>query len=290
MKKFPWFPIVVIVLAFAKANTLQAQQQVKGIATYKSLTKFNLPKDTTMQKQAESDPMIRQIMEQLEKGNTSEYQLFFTPQESYYSKMVELAKPEAKKMGISVSVSAGDGIGATIYKDIAKGRYLKEGNIMGKDFLIEDALETYAWQLQSESKKIGQYTCYKAIYKPVKKEKEQSEQEKAKKEDAPKGLLASMPERDNTLTAWYTPDIAISNGPGEYHGLPGLILEINTVDTTILCTSIEMNPAKGFELKKPKGGKAVTQKEFDTINEKKMNELKQRQGSNGGFIFQSFGN
>ena len=131
MKKFSWFPVVFILFAFAKANTLQAQQQIKGIATYKSLTKLNMPKDTTMQKKAESDPMVRKILEQLEKGSTQEYQLFFTARESSYGKIQELAKPEAKKSGISFSISASDGIGSTIYKDITKGRYLKEGNIMG---------------------------------------------------------------------------------------------------------------------------------------------------------------
>jgi GLPGLI family protein len=27
-------------------------------------------------------------------------------------------------------------------------------------------------------------------------------------------------------TAWYTPQIPVSNGPRNYHGLPGLIMEV----------------------------------------------------------------
>jgi GLPGLI family protein len=224
-------------------------------------------------------------MEQLQKGSTNEYQLFFTAAGSSYGKIQELAKPEAKKDGISISFSASDGLGSTIYKDIAQAKYIKQGNIMGKDFVIEGALQTYSWELQSESKKIGQYTCYKATYKPVKEEKEEKEED-----EAPTGLLASMPERDNTITAWYTPELAVSNGPGEYHGLPGLILEINSADTTILCSSIEMNPSKGFEIKKPKEGKRVSQIEFDAIQKKKMEEMQERRGGKNGVIIESFGN
>lgn len=287
MKNFTRTLVVFICFAFAKANTAQAQSQIKGIATYQSLTKFNMPKDTTMEKRAESDPMVRQIMEQLQKGSTNEYQLFFTAAESSYGKMQELAKPEAKKDGISISFSASNGLGSTIYKDIAQAKYIKQGNIMGKDFVIEGDLQTYSWELQSESKKIGQYTCYKATYKPVKKP---AEEEDKKENEAPKGLLASMPERDNTITAWYTPELAVSNGPGEYHGLPGLILEINSADTTILCSSIEMNPSKGFEIKKPKEGKRVSQEQFDAIQKKKMEEMQERRGGKNGVIIESFGN
>ena len=39
--------------------------------------------------------------------------------------------------------------------------------------------------------------------------------------------------REITVTAWYTPQIPINQGPGEYWGLPGLILEINADKTTI---------------------------------------------------------
>jgi GLPGLI family protein len=40
--------------------------------------------------------------------------------------------------------------------------------------------------------------------------------------------------KDVTITAWYTPEIP-NQGPENYWGLPGLILEINDGKTVILC-------------------------------------------------------
>mgnify|MGYP000672256811 CR=1 FL=1 len=76
-----------------------------------------------------------------------------------------------------------------------------------------------------------------------------------------------------TTTAWYTLDIPLSHGPSEYWGLPGLILEINDGDLTILCSKIVLNPEKGVAIEKPKTGKKVTQAEFDAIQEKKTQEM-----------------
>lgn len=291
MKNFTWSTIVVICFAFAKANTTQAQQDFKGIATYLAHTKFAMKEDSTMTKQAESDPRIKKLMEQLKKGSQQEYVLSFTRNESSYSKVEELARPTGDKGAISFSFGAGSGLGSTIYKDIAKNTFTKQGNIMGKDFVIEDKLPSYAWELQQETKKIGQYNCFKAIYKPVEKKAEEKEQTDKEKEEAPTGVLSSFIERDNTITAWYTPELAISNGPGEYHGLPGLILEITSDETVILCTAIEMNPSKGFELKIPKDGKKISQADFDALEKKKMDEMMEKQGGNkkGGFFIQTIG-
>ena len=40
------------------------------------------------------------------------------------------------------------------------------------------------------------------------------------------------------VEAWYTLDIPVSHGPGEFWGLPGLILEVSAGNTTMLCSKI----------------------------------------------------
>ena len=84
------------------------------------------------------------------------------------------------------------------------------------------------------------------------------------------------------ITAWYTLDIPVSNGPADYWGLPGLILEVSQGDTTMLCTKIVMNPKDAVEIKSPTKGKVVTQSEFDDIFEEKMMEMRERYGRGRG--------
>ena len=83
------------------------------------------------------------------------------------------------------------------------------------------------------------------------------------------------------VTAWYAPEIPISQGPDNYWGLPGLILEVSDEKTVILCSKIVMNTKDKKEIKEPGKGKVVSQKEFDEVMLKKMEEL-QQMSPNGG--------
>ena len=76
------------------------------------------------------------------------------------------------------------------------------------------------------------------------------------------------------IEAWYTPQIPVSHGPGEYTGLPGLILEVSADNTTILCSKIVMNPEDKTKIEAPSKGKEVTKKEYQNIVQKKMAEMR----------------
>ncbi|WP_213521038.1 GLPGLI family protein [Nonlabens sp.] len=291
MKNYNLSMLLFVVFAFAKAYTLQAQNDFKAKATYVALTKINIPEDSTNNKKAESNPMIKQLMEQLKKGSTQEYILEFTRTESSYDKVKELKKPGGPS-GMSISFSATGGVGSTVYKNLLEKTYIKQGNIMGKDFVIKDVLPSYEWQLLSESKMIGKYNCFKAIYLPIKKEQEIDEEEEledGEEEESGTSLLSMVKESDRTITAWYTPDIPVSNGPGEFHGLPGLIVEIQINETTILLKGIEINPKEGLELKKPKAGKKINQKDFDALQKKKMEERMENRGNGKGVYIETIG-
>jgi len=72
-----------------------------------------------------------------------------------------------------------------------------------------------------------------------------------------------------TITAWYTPQIPVNQGPKEYWGLPGLILEVSFDKTMLLATKIILNPKDKKPLKTPDKGKVVTQAEYDKNSSKK---------------------
>jgi GLPGLI family protein len=88
------------------------------------------------------------------------------------------------------------------------------------------------------------------------------------------------------ITAWYTPEIPVNQGPEGYWGLPGLILEVNDGKTIILCSKVVMNAKEKVEIKAPNKGKEVTQKEYDEIVTAKMKEMQEmRRSGNGGMRF-----
>ena len=104
-----------------------------------------------------------------------------------------------------------------------------------------------------------------------------------KKEEIKPSLFKMQEPKDKMITAWYTPEIPVSFGPNNYWGLPGLILEINEPELIILCSKVVLN-TKGATIKAPNKGKKVSQKEFDTIQKKKYDSMK---NDDGVIIFQT---
>ena len=75
------------------------------------------------------------------------------------------------------------------------------------------------------------------------------------------------------------------NGPGEYWGLPGLILEVNAGRTTILCTEIVLNPSEKQAIEAPTKGKEITREKYNETVKIKMEEMRQNfqgRGNGGG--------
>ncbi len=84
------------------------------------------------------------------------------------------------------------------------------------------------------------------------------------------------------VTAWFTPQIPVSNGPGEYAGLPGLILEMNMHRTTILCSKIVLSTKAGETIEAPEKGDEVTREQYNKIVKEKMEEMRENFRGSGG--------
>jgi GLPGLI family protein len=166
---------------------------------------------------------------------------------------------------------------------------------MGKEFLIQDSLPNLQWKMEGETRVIGGYNCFKATAVRV-ASKTDFRNFRPKKEDAAATKPADAAKKTNLMdaldmpketiiTAWYTPEIPVNQGPENYWGLPGLILEVNDGKTVILCSKVVLNPKVKTEIKAATKGKVTTQKEFDEIVLKKMEEFRdmnQGRGGNGG--------
>ncbi len=139
----------------------------------------------------------------------------------------------------------------------------------------------WKWELLSETKKIGDYTCYKAqSVKRVTEEEIAEFKENQKKQNDGKTVFFSMSEpKDKTTTVWYTPDIPVSQGPADFWGLPGLILEANFDNTTLLCSKVILNPKNKTEIKKLKKGKKVTKAEYDKIINEQLEQMSDGKGN-----------
>jgi len=184
--------------------------------------------------------------------------------------------------------------GGPVFKDISSKKSLESREFMGKKFLISNDQDRIKWVLEKEQKMIGNYLCFKAtarLKKPktmtsawrnAEKDSNQKKENDAKQEDKDGESDKKVEKLDEvvvnaeveTITAWYTPQIPVSHGPAEYGGLPGLILELTTGSTVMLCTKVVMNPEKRIEISAPTKGESVTRNEFDNIVEVKVKEMR----------------
>lgn len=174
----------------------------------------------------------------------SEFTLHFNANESIFieNEKIEIKKSKNGETDVVKKTLLSEG---NLYKNLKNKTYVQEADIYGKDFLIADYIKPLNWKIHAETKKIGNYICQKAsAVEPVSNvELERYEQnlKKNKKLHLPDDFEKPRPINH---VVWFTSQIPVSNGPGCYFGLPGLILEASDGKTTSLCNKIILNPKK----------------------------------------------
>lgn len=297
--------ILLFFFALVYTNTF-AQKDFQGMAVYESKTSTSDFKARFEGNKSITPDMQKMMEERMKKMFEKTFVLNFDKSASIYK---EEEKLEASNQGGGFRMmSSMTGGGGTYYKNVKDKTYSVDKDFMGKEFLVKDSLASLNWKMEAETRVIGGYTCYKATavkaasktdfrnFRPKKEEaaqkdspkkEETAQQEKPK--EAPKTSFMDALElpKEITITAWYTPEIPVSQGPEGYWGLPGLILEVNDGKTIILCSKVVLNPKEKTEIKAPSKGKTVSQNEYDEIVVKKMEEFREmNQGRSGGGGFQ----
>ena len=292
MKKI-FFVSILMVSGFINAQNFQ------GMAVYESKTSTSDMTSNFRGNREITPEMQKQIEKRMKAMFEKTFVLTFDKNASTY---VEEEKIEAAgQQGGFRMMSSMMGGGGTHYKNVKEKIFSVDKEFAGKEFLVQDSLPKLDWKLSGETKKIGNYMCFKATaVRPVsqsdfrnfrrKKEdekKEEVKQEETKTEEKKQDRNTNFMDqwevpKEIVVTAWYTPDIPINQGPENYWGLPGLILEVSDGKTVILCSKIVINPKEKKEIKAPKKGKLVTQSEYDKIVAEKMEEWREMGRQGGG--------
>lgn len=295
MKKLAF--TIALLLVFITSN---AQKDFQGIAVYESKTSTSDFKKRFEGNKEVTPEMQKMIEERMKKMFEKTFILNFDKQASIYKEEEKLEAPGSQSGGGMRIMSSMLGGGGTMYKNVKEKKYSVDKEFMGKEFLIKDSLPNFKWKMESETRVIGGYNCFKATskrpasktdfrnFRPKKEDDSQAAKVKEGEKDKKTNFLDGIElPKEIEITAWYTPEIPINQGPENYWGLPGLILEVNDGKTTILCSKVVLNSKDKVEIKAPTTGKEISQKEYDETVVNKMNEFRemnQNQGrGNGNF-------
>ena len=281
--------IYYIALFFASLLGIHAQE-FQGMAVYESKTSMEDFK-TQMSGNKNITPEMQKTMEDRMKSMFEKtFILNFDKSASIYKEEEKLDAPTQGGGGGFRMMGSMMGAGGTFYKNIKEKTYTVDKEFMGKEFLIKDSLPNLKWKMEGETRVIGGFNCFKATaVRPVSKTDFQNLRPKqegttAKPADAAKSTNfmdgLEMP-KEVVVTAWYTPEVPVNQGPDNYWGLPGLILEINDGKTVILCSKIVLNPKEKAVIKAVTKGKVVNQAEYDETVLKKMEEFRNMNNGRG---------
>lgn len=228
-----------------------------------------------------SEAQKKQIMDRMRSMFEKTYILTFDKEASIFKEEDVLEAPGQQSFGMwGSSFSAGPQ-----YKNVKTQQFIQDQEFFGRQFLITDALQHLDWKLGSETKQIGQYLCMKATaiktvdefdWRSMRRRNPKKEKT-TKTDDAKSSAVSDEIEVPKTIevTAWYTPQIPVNQGPGEFWGLPGLILEVNADRTTILCNKITINPQQKIEIQAPEKGKVISRADYNATVKQKMKEMRE---------------
>lgn len=216
------------------------KQIMQGVITY--TTKINMHKRIP----PEQDEVKKMIPE----FNSVQNQLFFKDMESLF-------KPLPADENPFDNGGAAPGEGTIMIRMVNQNEtYLNRDadmmtqlrDFMGKKYIIKNTPKRIPWKLGAETKQLLGYACKDASY---------------------------TDENQRKIRAWYTEDLRIPIGPEGFHGLPGLILEVdvNEGEILIIADKLDLRALKKNELKEPKGGEELTEDTYQAMVKEQMAKM-----------------
>ena len=245
MKKIA-FILTIIPLPFI---VFSQETKNSGIVTYETVRKLEFK----LQNNEDSE-----LASMLPKERKSKKELVFNREQSLYRNPLkentdnEVVNESAGGANITIKMVEPEDF---VFMDMKNKTKTELREFMGRKFLIDSSTDTVKWKITGNQKEIIGYNCLEAE-------------------------LAGA--KDRTL-AWFAPTLSFGAGPDGFTGLPGLILamDIDNGKKSITALNIDFKEIDPKEIAKPKGGKKVTDEEFNQIVEEKNKEMN---SSGGGMI------
>ncbi len=228
MKKI-FFVSILMVSGFINAQNFQ------GMAVYESKTSTSDMTSNFRGNREITPEMQKQIEERMKAMFEKTFVLTFDKNASTY---VEEEKIEAAgQQGGFRMMSSMMGGGGTHYKNVKEKIFSVDKEFAGKEFLVQDSLPKLDWKLSGETKKIGNYMCFKATavrpvsqsdFRNFRRKKEDEKKEEVKQEET-KTEEKKQDRNTNFMDQWevpkeiletpgYTPIILINQGQENYWG------------------------------------------------------------------------
>ena len=192
--------------------------------------------DSTRQQIVSKDMMLLHVGKKVAKFYS--YNKFYT--DSLLADAVKKQTVNGKGTVTFGNLKTKEGSPELIYK-YPDGKLLYHCGLGPDSYQYEDNDLYFGWELLDETKELLGYTVHKA----------------------------TCDFRGRKYTAWYAPDISISNGPWKFSGLPGLILEISDSRDHYHYTAVGLKKTRDLPI-------YINEGNFIKIKRKKFQELKRR--------------
>lgn len=215
-----------LIIIYLFTAFLYAQNNIEGrveyTISYNNSNKKDVPK-------AEKNEQAIQVIKSARDITAS---LIFSQKESFYKLNTPMENEGKRGINLTRTFAGKEDV---FYNDVSNEIHLLQKSNIAGQFLISK--EPITWEITQESKKIGNYNCFKAYVKDT----------------------VNLKKR---IVAWFTPQIPVSFGPKEYNGLPGLILELEHSLLSYKATKIKLNPKRSIRIEKPTKGVKITEDEY----------------------------
>jgi GLPGLI family protein len=188
---------IVIITLFL--NTLCYSQVIKGVITF--TPQKGVGDDTSLSEKAKKAMYYGYTYA----NKTSLQQLISKEETTNDTSFVEKNGLKFEKTATTNRASS-----VNYFKNYNTNIYRLEFSMNNDDVSIKDAIPVYKWILGTESKTIAGYSCKKA------------------------STVKKTYGREIPVTAWYCEELPINDGPMDYNGLPGLILQIEIGTSAIV--------------------------------------------------------